>query len=377
MPIFCSGDGSPANRRIGRLSHGPGSAGAGHTPSTRPPSTATSTLCNAASCNPQIATRGCPSFVRGRRTTAPLSTASSKSAISLPPISGSPSKTSSACNKISESAVPASPGHNRAAPASSGVVHNASATPINRRNAAAGSLRSAKAAGRNIASKRSKNTTSAESFSSFSRNFTSSNPGPGRGPRSAYFSKPRACSRQTSGGNPAAANGCFSSASKGNGANSLTTARASSRSKIAGGVCASGSPALSSAVMPKRFNAAVTRAARPRSGVTSAAVRPGTSSASRKIIAIAVAFCASSGASNRLNPASCSSTFSCHTPRQAEGSNARENTRLRPSGTRESGAGSRTTSSRRAPISPSSRAIPPCAWLSSSASQASSLSSES
>ncbi len=58
-PIRISGDGSPANIRIGRLSHGPGSHTGGQTPSASPPSTSKSTLCNLASSKPQMNTRGC------------------------------------------------------------------------------------------------------------------------------------------------------------------------------------------------------------------------------------------------------------------------------------------------------------------------------
>ena len=76
--------------------------------------------------------------------------------------------------------------------------------------------------------------------------------------------------------------GCFSSAKSGTGAKSSATARTSRRKNTAGGVSANGSPALSSATMPKRNNAAATRPARSRSGVTSAARAPGVSSASRK-----------------------------------------------------------------------------------------------
>ena len=78
----------PAALRIGRLSQGPGSAMAGQTPSASPPSTAMSTLCSIASCTPQMATRGCPSLVRGRRTTVPASSASSSSGRSAGRMSG-------------------------------------------------------------------------------------------------------------------------------------------------------------------------------------------------------------------------------------------------------------------------------------------------
>ena len=48
--------------------------------------------------------------------------------------------------------------------------------------------------------------------------------------------------------------------------------------KMPGGVADSGRPALSSAAMPQRASSATTRAARPRSGVTSAVRRPAVSS---------------------------------------------------------------------------------------------------
>ena len=73
---------------------------------------------------------------------------------------------------------------------------------------------------------------------------------------------------------PAAASGCFSSASSGTGASRAATAAASRRRNTAGGVSASVSPALSSATTPQRSSSAATRPASARSGVTSAARRP-------------------------------------------------------------------------------------------------------
>ena len=65
----------------------------------------------------------------------------------------------------------------------------------------------------------------------------------------------------------------------------------------------SGSPALSSAVMPWRASSAETRRARSRSGVTSAAWAPFRSSASRRVRAIAAASVCASGATSSAGPA--------------------------------------------------------------------------
>ena len=72
-------------------------------------------------------------------------------------------------------------------------------------------------------------------------------------------------------------------------------------SKVPGAVCDSGRPALSSASIPQRASKADTRAASCRSGVTSAAVLPGVSSASRSASAIACASAAASGSSASAN----------------------------------------------------------------------------
>ena len=71
-----------------------------------------------------------------------------------------------------------------------------------------------------------------------------------------------------------------------------------------GAVADSGLPALSSASIPQRASRAETRPASWRSGVTSAAVLPGISSASRSARAIACASAAESGSSARRIPLS-------------------------------------------------------------------------
>ena len=128
-----------------------------------------------------------------------------------------------------------------------------------------------------------------------------SNPAAGRGPRSTRSSR-RAPSSQPSRSPSAITNGCLSKASRGTGANRSAAAAAAASSKVPGGVCESGRPAESSASIPQRFKCADTRRARPRSGVTNAAVRPGSSSAPRSAIAIACASSAGSESSSARTP---------------------------------------------------------------------------
>ncbi len=85
--------------------------------------------------------------------------------------------------------------------------------------------------------------------------------------------------------------GCLSRVSSATGAKRSATAWASAMSKVPGGRRDRGRPAESSADIPQRARCADTRVASWRSGVTSAAVRPCVSTASRRAMAIA---CASS-----------------------------------------------------------------------------------
>ena len=99
--------------------------------------------------------------------------------------------------------------------------------------------------------------------------------------------------------------GCLSSASSGTGASSSAAADGDPEQQACRPRAAtSGLPALSSASMPQRRSSADTRPASWRSGVTSAAVLPGVSSASRSASAIACASAAASGSSARRIPPS-------------------------------------------------------------------------
>ena len=159
---------------------------------------------------------------------------------------------------------------------------------------------------------------------------------------------------------PPAQSGCFSAASSGTGANSAATIRASRRRKAPAGVSASGSPALSSAVMPCRASSAETRRARSRSGVMSAARAPGFSSASRSARAAATASACASGADSRVRPSAASFHFAgrrdCQAGSPAAGRSAMPIRSGRPGGTARSAASpcgqpcQRATSSRCAPI---------------------------
>ena len=80
--------------------------------------------------------------------------------------------------------------------------------------------------------------------------------------------------------------------------------RASSRRKPPAGVSPSGSPAELSAVTPCRASSAETRRARSRSGVTRATRAFGSSSASRRVSAIATASAWASGAVSWVRPSS-------------------------------------------------------------------------
>ena len=86
---------------------------------------------------------------------------------------------------------------------------------------------------------------------------------------------------------------------------------------------------------------------------------------------MAVASCASSCASSRQSPAMLSGVLCCHSLNCGAGSKARESKAARPGVSFCCGAGRGKTSSRRAPMAASSPAMPACAWLSSSAAQAS------
>ena len=106
---------------------------------------------------------------------------------------------------------------------------------------------------------------------------------------------------------PAAGTDASASAAIGTGLPGLNTASRSSASNSPGGVRASGVPPESSARMPKRSNSALTRRARSRSLVTSAAVALGSTMAPRSAVAIASASSRSLAASIRVTPASAAS----------------------------------------------------------------------
>ena len=102
-------------------------------------------------------------------------------------------------------------------------------------------------------------------------------PGPDRDAGRASTSGPaRAPGRETRRRpRPRRAKGCLSNASSGTGAKCASAASASRQRKAPALVWASGRPAESSMAMSQRAISAATRRARLRSGVTSAAVRPG------------------------------------------------------------------------------------------------------
>ena len=100
---------------------------------------------------------------------------------------------------------------------------------------------------------------------------------------------PRRATRSRSSPSPPTS-GCFSSASNGDRREALGGGAGDGEQQGAAGHCESGRPALSSASIPQRASSADTRAASMRSGVTSAAVCPGVSTASRSASAIAVRF---------------------------------------------------------------------------------------
>ena len=149
--------------------------------------------------------------------------------------------------------------------------------------------------------------------------------------------------------------------------------RASRRRKAPAGVSASGSPALSSAVMPCRASSAETRRARSRSGVMSAARAPGFSSASRSARAAATASACASGAESRVRPSAASFHFAgrrdCQAGSPAAGRSAMPIRSGRPGGTARSAASpcgqpcQRATSSRCAPIACSRRCWPQKGWV--------------
>ena len=124
-------------------------------------------------------------------------------------------------------------------------------------------------------------------------------PASGRGPRRHQRSSARARARNVAPSCPRVAKGCFSSASSGTGAKRACAASASRHRNAPAVACARGRPAESSIVTPQRAISAATRRARLRSGVTSAAVRCGVSSASRNASAIASASCAGSAAATK------------------------------------------------------------------------------
>lgn len=124
-------------------------------------------------------------------------------------------------------------------------------------------------------------------------------------PRSASSSSAVTASTSALRSIPKCANGCLSKPTMATGSPGRSVASSSSCSNVPCGVAESGVPAESSAMMPKRDNSVVTRRARFRSGVISAArlspSLPGRSSARRSAMAMAVA-------SSRSLPASINET---------------------------------------------------------------------
>ncbi len=129
-------------------------------------------------------------------------------------------------------------------------------------------------------------------------------PPAGRGPRSARSSRRTLSSHARRASPSPPTSGCLSRASSGTGARSSDCTDAIARSRVPGANSDKGCPALSSASMSQRRSRADTLRASMRSGVTSAAVLPGDSSASRIASAIAWASAAWSGNSTARIPVS-------------------------------------------------------------------------
>ena len=284
--------------------------------------------------DPQMKIRGCstpprPRSARRLRTTSPCRIASSKPGSTPRRRSGMAAPASCISARRVARASPSSAAHSRAGPPVSSVAASRSAASTTAPNASAGAISIAESnrrAGSRHASKRDKNAAVEEvgpaSLSTICRNPLM--PRIGRGPRRHSVSSARAACRQATGLMPAPQRGCFNNAKSGTGANSSATARTSRRKNTAGGDSANGSPALSSATIPKRSNAAATRPARLRSGVTSAARTPGVSSASRSTRAMACASCCWSAAVSRHNPSTATGPWSIQSSRALAGSNARD-----------------------------------------------------
>ena len=165
----------------------------------------------------------------------------------------------------------------------------------------------------------------------------------GRAPRSKRFSScrvsaiwpPRACPKCTS--------GCLSTARVSTGAKPPAWQASTRRSKLASGRLAKGTPALSSTLMPQRFNSTATRRAKLRSRVTSAAVLLSCCKTLRIKTAIAPASARGSGASIKCTLSSCgfSSTliFAAHCAVFSAGASARPSVSTRAPAARLPGHG--------------------------------------
>ena len=297
-PIRRSSPGSPSILRICGASHGSGAGSAGQTPSFKPPSSINCADCNFASSKPQMNRRGWPPST-GRTATPSINWRSIKT------IEGG-------VTSVGPSIAPFSSRSNKSAAARpSGPCHAASPARVvkpSRRQASTSARLCADpekpvSSGANSGATLSHQPSAGPRIwacrrSPLRKNAASpANPSAGRGPRRA-ISRERAPSSQSSRASPFLTSGCLSSASSATGANRCVTASAKARIKVPGGVALSGCPAESSAVIPHRLRCADTRSASARSGVISAAVRPGISNAPR--IAIAIACASSAGVARAI-----------------------------------------------------------------------------
>ncbi len=323
-----SGGGRPMPARMARDSQGSVRVAAGHTPSSSPPRMRRSTDCSRASSVPQMWMRG--SAPNGRWTAASSRRAVRKNGYSDGAMASSlPSGSSMRPVSSSASALPSAPC--QSAPSAPASSEAAAASAVSNRSVAAdteigplaakaastgpraaarrSASRSASCQSSGVRRRRAMGTcaSAANAARAFSRAAVRpTTPPVRRWPRKRATSSRRAARRQSARSMPKAAWGCLRSASSPTGSALGTATSASRRANTPAGSPESGAPAELSTASFQRASSTATRRAMARSGVTSATVVSGFSTASRIASAMAVASSCSLRATMRSMPASAS-----------------------------------------------------------------------